>query len=1075
MTENSPPKPDATDDPVASRESIRRDMLRTSTAVGVVLFIVLVLALVVVLSGARATRNLRRAELAEADSIERLWRSYVAQARAVRLTAEAGRRQLALTAVSNAAGIRTTTDLRTEAVASMALTDLIREGASLPVPRSAEPAEMDMALERFAYGDAQGNVFVSRLSDGERLISLEARDLGPGTRMAVRSTGFSPDGKKLAVRFAGGAIVVWNLETRQRIVATGVDATNVVIAGMSFFQDSDRVAFSDADENRQVSVYNTATGNRIANAVRTGARTFRFRPGAMQLALATDNKVDLIDYPAETVLQTLTHATRVYMHAWSPDGTRLAVSCEDGDVYLWEVDRNAHRLLRGHSEPCVRLGFSPDGKLLFSGSRDGTTRLWDAALGQTIVIANDGVAHIFSEDGKRLGFWKLGVSFGAWRVERSDSYSLLACPKGDGAFLSLDLSPSGRWCLAAQSKGFRVWDLEAGEKETFFPVPDLSSVRMSADEKTIYICSPRGLEVRTLASIAPGGSIRFTDTNTIPLPDSIGARNVALSEDAQTAAVELSDLRCVILDLSGKREPLILKDRWRSPNSKGPGSTTGAGRYALSPDGKMLATGFWFGGRDVPQVWDTRTGELVATLRADTSLVTFSRDGKWLGVAGVGEFAVWSVGNWERKARIIRDETSYTHGALAFAGESGQLAVSRTRQIVQLRDTFAENKYLDFIAPMPQSVNSLRVSRDGSVLVTASATEMIQVWRIGKVRRHLSAMKLDWGGAQTAIAKGTPTGQSAWFGANVTLLVGLVGFGVVTVLSLLTLQRHRTAIERFLTAEKRAAERNRELELAKVELMHSHKMQALGTLAAGIAHDFNNLLSVIRMSNKLIGRETKSNTGIQEHVGDIEQAVLQGKHVVGSMLGYARADDDFNQKTDLSAVVEDAVSLLSKEFLSGITLTLELNRNAPRVNVGRGRIEQVLLNLIVNASEAMQGQGKLKISLHARALAPDKAYVLRPATAKEYIKLSVIDSGPGIAPEVRARLFEPFFTTKRTGAKAGTGLGLSLVYSVAEQDGFGLSVESEPGKGAEFTLVIPVEPTAAPVREKHSSQTNASP
>jgi signal transduction histidine kinase len=289
------------------------------------------------------------------------------------------------------------------------------------------------------------------------------------------------------------------------------------------------------------------------------------------------------------------------------------------------------------------------------------------------------------------------------------------------------------------------------------------------------------------------------------------------------------------------------------------------------------------------------------------------------------------------------------------------------------------------------------------------------------------------------------------------------------------LRRHRHAIAGYLAAETRAAHRNRELEVAKVELMHSQKMQALGTLATGIAHDFNNLLSVIRMSNKLIGRETKSNPDIQENVTDIEQAVMQGKHVVGSMLGYARTEDETAGPTDAGAVVEDTVSLLSKEFLSGIALTLELDRDLPQVSVGRGRLEQVLLNLIVNASEAMQGKGKLKITLHPRPALPPKTYALRPNPAAQYLELAVIDSGPGIAPEIRGRLFEPFFTTKRTGSKAGTGLGLSLVYNIAQQDGLGLSVESELTKGAMFTLMIPVDSVPTPVRETHSAQTPNAP
>lgn len=1063
--------PKTSEDQVARRDSVRRDMLRTSTAMGFVLFIVLVLALVIGLTGARATRNLQRAEQAEAESVDRLWHAYVAQARATRLTATAGRRQASLTVVSNAAAIRTDSALRAEAVASLALTDLIREGEFGSLPREGDQAEMDSVLKRYAYGDAQGTVFIRRLRDGGEDRVLPAPKLGPGLQQAVRSCAFSPDGNWLAVRYAGGALIVWDLRSKQPAIVAGTNATDLVIAGMSFTPDSKRVAFSDPDRDREISVYDLETLERVTTGIRVGARTFRFRPGTMQVALATDNKVDLYDYPNDTPVRTFPHPTRVYMMAWSPNGTQLAVSCEDGDVCLWDLERGGSRLLRGHSEPCIRIGFSPDGKLLFTGARDGTTRLWDATLGQVIVMAEDGVGHIFSPDGRRLGFWRLSTALGSWRVDRSDSYASLLCATADGALLSLDLSPDGRWCVATQTKGFRVWDVESDFHESFFPVPGITTARVAHDGKSFHICTTNGLEVWPLiAPTAPDETVRFGPARTLALPDGRGARNIAVSGDNRTAAVELNDLRFVVLDLQGERPPVFIADRWRAANAKSSASLTGAGRFAISPDGKWVATGYWIGEGDVPRIWDATTGQLVTTLDAKTSLVVFSADGKWLGLAGVGQFSIWSVGDWKRVNLINRDEVSYTHGAMAFTGDNKNLAFTRTRQQVQLREAFGTEKFLDFIAPVPQSVNSIRLALDGSVLATASARDVVQVWKLKTIRQHLAAINLDWnqpprGKALTAAVPG-----GYWLTGNTALLLGIVGFSVVTVLSLLTLRRHRTAIERFFAAEAKTARRNRELEVAKVELMHSQKMQALGTLATGIAHDFNNLLSVIRMSGKLIGRETRGNPEIQEHVMDIEHAVLQGKNVVGSMLGYARSDEDTIGPTDLSAAVEDAVSLLSKEFLSGIALTLELDREAPRVAASLGHLEQILLNLIVNAAEAMQDQGRLRIAVHARASEPAKPYILRPTAAKEYVELSVIDSGPGIPPEIRDRLFEPFFTTKRSGSKAGTGLGLSLVYAVAQQNGMGLSVESEPGKGATFTLVIPAEPILPPVREMHTTQ-----
>lgn len=1069
------PEPPATpgDDLEATRAASRRDLHRTSTAMAIILALVFALALAAVVTGIRAARNLQRAEAAEADARERLWNSYVAQARAVRLTPEAGRRQNALNVISNAAAIRATPALRTEAIAALALSDLQVEGPVRPIPRGTEQVEMDTALERYAYGNAQGDVFVCSLTSNETLQTLRAQELGPGTRLPVRSVAFNPDGTKLAVRFDGGAMVIWDLTNGKRLVESGVQATNIVVAGMSFWLDADIISYGDADANGQITVHDFTTRRLLHTALRVGARTFRFRPGTMQVAVVTDNRVDLFDYPSGNKLQTLETATRVFTLAWSPDGEELAATTEDGDIYLWHLPRNQQRVLRGHSEPCIRVGFSPDGALLCSGSRDGTTRLWDVAQGQTLAVANEGLGHVFSREGDRIGFWKPSVGFGTWRLSRSASYRLLVCPKADGAFLSVDLSLDGRWCIATQSKGFRVWDLSQDTPALFVPVGDLQSVRIAPDESALYVCRRSALERWPLTVTESEIRIDASAATPIALPDNQSARAVAISLEGQHALVELNDLRLLVLDLAAPTNLVFLQEKTRTASLRTPGSPTGAGRFAISPDGRWAVTGFGVGAVNRPEVWDAHTGEKVASLAAPSSVVVFSPDGRWLGTAGAASFAIWSVGDWKMLNRFNREEPAITHGSLAFKRNSSEIAVTRTRQQAQLRDAFTDERYADFLAPQLQSVNSIRMALDGSVLVTASATDKLQVWRLDHIHRTLATAGLDWPAppkpvATTATGKTTPSNPM-----QTILMLSLAGFGVATVLALLTLRRHRLAIAGYLAAETKAARRNRELEVAKVELMHSQKMQALGTLATGIAHDFNNLLSVIRMSNKLIGRETKANPDIQENVADIEQAVVQGKNVVGSMLGYARADDPA-EAADVSAIVEEAVSLLSKEFLSGITLTLELDRSAPPVRVSRGRLEQVLLNLIVNASEAMQGQGRLKITVHQRTSAPVKTYVMRPEEAPQFVELSVQDSGPGIAQEIRDRLFEPFFTTKRSGAKAGTGLGLSLVYSVAQQDNLGLSVESEPGKGAVFCLVIPAE-RHPPVRETHSSQNQTSP
>ena len=280
-----------------------------------------------------------------------------------------------------------------------------------------------------------------------------------------------------------------------------------------------------------------------------------------------------------------------------------------------------------------------------------------------------------------------------------------------------------------------------------------------------------------------------------------------------------------------------------------------------------------------------------------------------------------------------------------------------------------------------------------------------------------------------------------------------LGFGFYT------FRYQRRLVRSYDEVERLVGERNRALQQAQADLWHSQKMKALGTLAAGIAHDFNNLLSVIRLSNDFLGRGVAGKPDLIEESQAIEQAVQQGKTVVESMLGYSRSQTDEPQSLRVPDVVEETLGLLSQQFLSGTRLTMELDRETPPVVLSRGRLVQILLNLIVNAAEAMHGAGKLAISVRTVAAVPEAGLVLAPPEAPAYVELTVADSGPGIPAEVLPRIFEPFFTTKNVGTTRGTGLGLSMIYTAAQADGLGLAVETAIGRGTVFRVVIPHQAT----------------
>ncbi|MSU58844.1 MAG: hypothetical protein EXS35_11880 [Pedosphaera sp.] len=1059
------------------REDIHQSVFRAARGLAIIMAAVLALAAAAVILGARAVRQEQRAEAAELAVREQLCNSYLAQARATRLTGRMGRRTDALVAISNAVAIRPSLELRNEALASFALLDVADRGVSLP-PTEPSIADFDRALTRYAFADKDRKIHVRSLANQQELFTLNAGAVVPPAGGAVQNIFLSPDGRYLAARFRGGAVVVWSVGDQQVRVRAGLGATNRLLGTLLFDTEAGQATFANADRDGEISTFDLATGKELWHVpIKVAARYFRFKPGDRNvLALATDQQVELLRADTGESLAVFPHSTRVGFFLWAEEGRRLFVACQSGEVYDWNVPRQSFRVLSGHGEACLSLLPLPERGMLLTGSRDGTSRFWDLNTGRSVLEMPRGIAQQLETDGARVAYWQPGVGYGVWEMRPGAGFEDHPTDPTQGALLTFDLSRDGRWAVGTQNKGFHFWNLRSGFNE-FVPVTDLFSVRFATDSQALLVGRESGLELWPFALASAAGNqpaqLRFGDVKKLAAPGAKGVHAFTATPGGRTLAVEAGDYVMSVVDVAGERPPVVLKEKLAGRWTRGPASATGAGRFALSPEGRWLAQGMGFGPH--PVVWSAVTGQRLAELDCDTGNVSFSADGRQLLVATTKAFYLYAVGDWKRVRQLPRDEPSSTFGVAAISGDSKWAAITPTRQIVRLVDLRSGETLADLQSPDRQAINSLRWSADGDTLVAAMANDSLHVWDLKSLRGQLAALNLDW--AQdatnaTEVALSTARPRS-WLSP---LVIGLAFVAVATVASMLLLRRHRAIVREYLATEALSRQRSRELELATVELAHSQKMRALGTLAAGIAHDFNNLLSVIRMSNKLIARETVGNAEVQDNVADIEQAVLQGKHVVGSMLGYAREPTDDGQSADLDEVVEETVSLLSKEFLSGLALTMELDRHTPPVKIGRGRLEQALLNLLVNASEAMQGQGKLKIVVRPRAACPEVLLVLRPHAAGSYVELSVTDSGPGIALEIRDRIFEPFFTTKRTGTKAGTGLGLSLVYSIAQQEGLGLKVESEPGEGATFSLFIPTAPEkSGTVRETHSSQTQTPP
>jgi PAS domain S-box-containing protein len=258
-----------------------------------------------------------------------------------------------------------------------------------------------------------------------------------------------------------------------------------------------------------------------------------------------------------------------------------------------------------------------------------------------------------------------------------------------------------------------------------------------------------------------------------------------------------------------------------------------------------------------------------------------------------------------------------------------------------------------------------------------------------------------------------------------------------------------TGVLRDITDRKQAADALRQRE---EQLRQAHKMEAIGRLAGGVAHDFNNLLTAIVGCSELLLERLPADGIERRDVLEIQKAGRSAASLTRDLLAFSRKQVLQALVLDMNDVVVGAENLLRRLLGADIDLSIDLAPSLPAVTADPSQLEQVLLNLAVNARDAMPGGGQLRI---ATGLVP--AHVTLPGatgpTAQACVTLSVTDSGVGMSEEVQARIFEPFFTTKEVGV--GTGLGLAMVYGIVTQSGGHISVTSAPALGATFTVSLP--------------------
>ena len=237
------------------------------------------------------------------------------------------------------------------------------------------------------------------------------------------------------------------------------------------------------------------------------------------------------------------------------------------------------------------------------------------------------------------------------------------------------------------------------------------------------------------------------------------------------------------------------------------------------------------------------------------------------------------------------------------------------------------------------------------------------------------------------------------------------------------------------------------------QLRQAQKMESLGTLAGGIAHDFNNIIAIIRGFTELAVALPAGDVRLARYLATVHDAAIRAASLVGQILAFSRKTEVAYRAVRINQVVDELFGLLSETFPRDIELRRDLDETIEAFAADSDQVRQILMNLCVNARDAMAGGGVLSVT--TRRVEGARLAVLKADPTQDYVHICVADTGSGMTPEIRARIFEPFFTTKQDAG--GTGLGLAVVYGIVVSHQGLIDLASEPGQGTVFNIYLPLK------------------
>lgn len=704
-----------------NRDSARRGLRRGNTALALLVLGALILAVSALWQGDRAATlqrtavdSLHRAEAAEKAAKADLWRSLVAEARATRLGRSKSRREDALESIRRATSIAPTVELRNEAIATLALPE-DRVDAVLPLDGSDVAYEFDSTFQRSAVGLGDGDVLVYRISDSALLRRWRLKDGDiPEAQGRVISLSFSPEGDALAVRYAGGALAVWDYESgKPRFVRDADEVRRPASRGL--FSSDGRILVAPVFSPDGFAVLDSHSGTTITHFPEFSSYNHgAVRPNSTQFAVVSDGVVSVVDWTNHRKIGEYPFTERLRVLKWNADGGQLAVAGDFLQIHVWDMARGTKIELSGPTESVYLVQFDPTGRHLAGVSNGNTTYFWDLPDRQPVAIFERRVLHRWGASG--LTGWLLPkLRMEVRRSLPNEIYTRLAGVSTQADGFTMDVSSDGRIAISrANRDGLLLWNLDEPAAPEFVALTNVQSLCFDCTEPKLYITRSRRLEICDVIEETNylHRKVVLGEPKRVPGVSAPATDLVTTSIDGRTRAyVDLPD-GSIWVDPIGRNAGLIdVKEIHHNSVDPRAGSSNGSGSIALSPEGRWLVVG---SGDRGTCLFDTGTGQLIKRLSPAQSGVQFSPDGRWLVVTTVSACHVYRTKDWELLWSKSTDNQSPNYSGVAAFSPDGEwlaVALSSSRAHLLASETGRELGILE--APSPSPLRVARWSRTG--------------------------------------------------------------------------------------------------------------------------------------------------------------------------------------------------------------------------------------------------------------------------------------------------------------------------------------------------------------------------